>query len=30
LIISIFEKIFSKKDADDIFFKNLIKKWKKF
>jgi glycosyltransferase involved in cell wall biosynthesis len=28
LVISIFEKIFSNKDADDILFKNLIKKWK--
>jgi glycosyltransferase involved in cell wall biosynthesis len=28
LLISIFEKIFSNKDADDILFKNLIKKWK--
>jgi len=28
LIISIFEKIFSNKDADEIFFKNLIKKWR--
>ena len=28
LFISIFEKIFSNKDADDILFKNLIKKWK--
>jgi glycosyltransferase involved in cell wall biosynthesis len=28
LVISIFEKIFSNKDADEIIFKNLIKKWK--
>ena len=28
LIISIFQKMFSKKDADDIIFKNIIKKWK--
>ena len=28
LIISFFQKIFSKKDADDIIFKNIIKKWK--
>ena len=28
LIKSIFQKIFSKKDADDIIFKNIIKKWK--
>ena len=28
LLISIFEKIFSNKDADEIFFKNLIKKWR--
>jgi glycosyltransferase involved in cell wall biosynthesis len=30
LFISIFEKIFSNKDADDILFKNLIKKWIRF
>ena len=28
LIISIFQKMFSNKDADDIIFKNIIKKWK--
>jgi len=28
LISSIFQKIFSNKDADDIIFKNIIKKWK--
>ena len=28
LIKSVFQKIFSKKDADDIIFKNIIKKWK--
>ncbi len=28
LIISIFQKMFSNKEADDIIFKNLIKKWK--
>ena len=28
LITSIFQKVFSNEDADDIFFKNIIKKWK--
>jgi len=28
LFVSIFEKIVSNKDADEIFFKNLIKKWR--
>ena len=28
LIKSVFQKIFSNKDADDIIFKNIIKKWK--
>ena len=28
LIKSVFQKIFSKNDADDIIFKNIIKKWK--
>lgn len=28
MIISIFQKIFSNKDADDIIFKNIIKKWR--
>jgi glycosyltransferase involved in cell wall biosynthesis len=30
LIRSIFQKLFSNKDADDIIFKNIIKKWIKF
>ena len=30
LIRSIFQKLFSNKDADDIIFKNTIKKWIKF
>ena len=28
LITSIFQKVFSNEDADDIIFKNIIKKWK--
>ena len=30
LIRSIFQKLFSNKDADDIIFKNIIKKWIRF